>query len=106
MWKSILSTKYMCLDIKNFYLTAPLERFEYMKIPFALFLQWTITQYGLNMHALHVYVYLKMQRTVWRLPQAGILINKLLCKRLMPHWYYKVWPVETQNAPDIIHVSC
>ena len=35
MWNSVLSTegaKYMCLDIKNFYLTAPLDRFEYMKI--------------------------------------------------------------------------
>ncbi len=30
--------KYMCLDIQNFYLTAALEYFEYMKIPFALFL--------------------------------------------------------------------
>jgi hypothetical protein len=35
MWNSVLSTKsakYMCLDIKNFYLTAPLDWFEYMKI--------------------------------------------------------------------------
>ena len=31
MWNSVLSTegvKYMCLDIKNFYLTAPLDHFE------------------------------------------------------------------------------
>ncbi len=31
MWNSVLSTegtKFMCLDIKNFYLTAPLNRFE------------------------------------------------------------------------------
>ncbi len=42
MWNSILSTegvKYMCLDIKNFYLTVPLDRFEYMKMPIALFLE-------------------------------------------------------------------
>jgi hypothetical protein len=34
MWNSVLSTagaKYMCLDIKNFYLTAPLDRFEYIR---------------------------------------------------------------------------
>ncbi len=39
-WNSILSTKgarYMCLDIKNFYLTAPLNHFEYMKMPLTLF---------------------------------------------------------------------
>jgi hypothetical protein len=42
MWNSVLSTpgaKYMCLDIKNFYLTAPLDRYKYMKMPIALFPQ-------------------------------------------------------------------
>jgi hypothetical protein len=40
MWNSVLSTagtKYMCLDNKNFYLTAPLDWFEYMKMPIDLF---------------------------------------------------------------------
>ena len=44
MWNSVLSTKgakYMCLDIKNFYLTAPLDRFEYMKMQLYLFPSWT-----------------------------------------------------------------
>jgi hypothetical protein len=56
-WNSVLSTegaKYMCLDIKKFYLSAPLDRFEYMKIPLALFPQWTSDQYDLTKHALHV----------------------------------------------------
>ena len=30
----------MCLDIKNFYLTAALDNYEYMKIPLALFPEW------------------------------------------------------------------
>ncbi len=45
LWNSMLSTpgaKYICLDIKNFYLSAPLDRFEYMQIPFALFPPWII----------------------------------------------------------------
>jgi hypothetical protein len=40
LWNSMLSTpraKYMTLVIRNFYLSAPLNRFEYMCIPFALF---------------------------------------------------------------------
>jgi hypothetical protein len=40
MWNSVLGTKgakYMWLDIKNFYLTAPLNWFEYMKMPLSLF---------------------------------------------------------------------
>jgi hypothetical protein len=39
-WNSVLSTpgaKYMCLDIKNFYLLAPLDRYKCMRIPFPLF---------------------------------------------------------------------
>jgi hypothetical protein len=45
MWNSVLSTehaKYMCLDIKNFYLSAPLDWFEYMKMPIALFPGWIV----------------------------------------------------------------
>jgi hypothetical protein len=92
MWNSVLSTdgaRYMCLDIKNSYLSASLDRFEYMKIPLVLFPQWTLQQYDLNTHALNGYAYLEMQRAVWGNPQAGILANKLLCKCLMPHGYYK-----------------
>ncbi len=39
-WNSVVSTvgaKYMCLDIKNFYLTAKLDSFEYMQMPLDLF---------------------------------------------------------------------
>jgi hypothetical protein len=39
-WNRIISNnkaKYMCLDIKNFYLMAALKYFEYMKIPLAFF---------------------------------------------------------------------
>ncbi len=48
IWNSILSTKgakYMCLDIKNFYLTAALDRYKYMKMLILLFSEWTIKQY-------------------------------------------------------------
>jgi hypothetical protein len=85
----------MCLDIKTFYLSAPLDRFEYIKIPLALFPQWIIKQYDLNTHALNGFIYLEMQRAVRGLPQAGILLaNKLLCKQLLPHGYY-----ECANTP-------
>ena len=49
-WNSVLSTqkaKYMCLDLKSFYLSAPLERYEYMRIPIGMFPAWTIKQYDL-----------------------------------------------------------
>jgi hypothetical protein len=76
----------MCLDIKNFYLTTALDYFEYMKMPLSVFPTWIKKQYNLDKHALNGFVYLRMERTVWGLLQAGILAN---CKRLAPHGYYE-----------------
>jgi hypothetical protein len=88
LWNSVLSTegaKYMCLDIKNFYLTVALDYYEYMKIPLALFSEWIKTQYNLDTHARDGFVFLEIRHMVWGLPQAGILANKLLQKRRKPH---------------------
>ena len=79
----------MCLDTKNFYLTAALDYYEYMKIPLALFPEWIKTQYNLDTHARDGFVILEIRRAVWGLSQAGILENKLLQKRLKAHGYYK-----------------
>jgi hypothetical protein len=88
----------MCLDLKNFYLTAALDYFEYMKIPLALFPEWIKKQSNLNVHACDGFIFLEIGRTVWGLPQAGILANKLLRKRLAPHGYYKC-----VNTPGLWH---
>ena len=93
MWNSVLSTegeKYMCLDIKNFYLSAPLDRFEYMKMPLDIFLPATVEQYNLTQHAHNGFVYLEIRKAIYGLPQAGILANKLLRQRLRPAGYYEV----------------
>ncbi len=98
-WNSVISTKdarYMCLDIKNFYLTAALEYYGYMKIPLTLFPAWIVKQYNLNKHALHSFVYLEMRQAVWGLPQAGILANKRLCQKLAPFGYH-----ESKNTPGL-----
>jgi len=66
----------MCINLKNFYLTANLEYFEYMKIPLNLFPQWIIDQYDLTKHAVDGMVHIEMRKAVWGLPQAGVLANK------------------------------
>ncbi len=99
LWNSVLSTegaKYMCLNIKNFNLTAALDYYEYMKIPLALFPEWIKTQYNLDTHAKDGFVFLEIRCAVWGLPQAGILANKLLCERLKLHGYY-----ERINTPGL-----
>jgi hypothetical protein len=52
--------------------------------------------------ALNGFVYLEMQRTVWGLPQAGILVNKLLRMHLLPQGY-----LECSNTPGLWkHATC
>jgi hypothetical protein len=99
LWNSVLSTEraqYMCLDLKNFYLTAALDNYKYMKILLALFPEWIKKQYNLDTHARDSFVFLEIRRAVWGLPQAGILANKLLRKQLKPHGYY-----ECVNTPGL-----
>jgi hypothetical protein len=86
----------MCLDIKNFYISAPLDRYEYMKIPLHLFPPWIKCQYDLQQHAFQDFGYIEMRRAVWGLPQVGILANKLLKKHLAPYVYY-----ECANTPGL-----
>ena len=86
----------MCLDIKNFYLTAALDYYKYMKIPLTLFPEWIKKQYNLTTHARDGFVFLEIRRAVWGLPQAGILANTLLRMRLKPHGYY-----ECVNTPGL-----
>jgi hypothetical protein len=50
-WNSVVITplaRYMCLNIKNFYLTAALEYFEYSQMPPTLFPAWIIEQYDME----------------------------------------------------------
>jgi hypothetical protein len=114
IWNSVLSTegaRYMCLDINNFYLSAPLDWYEYMKMPIALFLEWIVKQYNLTQHVLYGFIYLKMQQAVWGLPQAGILAKKLLRKCLLPHKYYKcantpgLWKHKTRSISFTLVVN-
>jgi hypothetical protein len=72
-----------------------------MKMPIGLFPTWIVKQYDLAQHVLNGFVYLEMRRAVWGLPQAGILANKLLRRRLLPHGYF-----ECNNTPGLWkHVS-
>jgi hypothetical protein len=79
----------MYLNINKIYLIAPLDYFIYMRMPLSVFQEWIKKQYTLDEHAQNVFVYLQMEHAVWGLPQAGILANKLLRKRLAPHGYYE-----------------
>ncbi len=67
------------------YLETPLDRYEYMKMPIALFPTDIIEHYRLNEKVLGGYVYMEIQKGMYGLPQAGVLANKLLKERLARH---------------------
>ena len=76
-------------DIANMYLETPLDRYEYMQMPISLMPQDIIDHYGLREKALNGYAYMEIRCGMYGLPQAGILANKLLKKRLARHGYHK-----------------
>ena len=71
LWNIVLSTegaKNMGLDLGNIYLETPMERYEYMKMPIALFPKHTNEQYKLDENAKNGFVYLEIWRAIYGLP--------------------------------------
>jgi hypothetical protein len=92
LWNSTISTegaKYMCLDVKNLYLGTPMETFEYMRIPIKLIPHEIIAQYSLLPLVSDGHVFIEVQKGMYGLPQAGILANQLLARRLSIHGYHQ-----------------
>ena len=79
--------RFMCADIKNFYLGTPMARYEYMRLPIHLIPDEIVQAYDLLPKIHDGHVYLEIQRGMYGLPQAGILANQLLTQRLAPHGY-------------------
>ena len=85
-WNSVISTRnarYMCADVKNFYLCTPLERYENIRMPINLIPQEFIDLYDLGSKVKNGYVYIEIQQGMYGLLQSGILANKLLKERLL-----------------------
>jgi hypothetical protein len=83
---SIISTpnaKFMTMDIKDFYLNTPMARYEYMGLRLADMPEDVIAHYKLNNIATpDGYIYCKIQKEMYGLPQARIIAQQLLKERL------------------------
>ncbi len=92
MWNSIISTpdaQFAGADIKNMYLKSPLDWYEYMRMPLDLFPDNIVNHYDLRRKAENGFVYMEIRKGMYGLPQAGILVNKLLKQRLALHGYFE-----------------
>ena len=80
----------MTIDIKDFYLNTPMARYEYMQLKLADMPEDVIAYYKLTKIATpDGYIYCKIQKGMYGLPQAGIIAQQLLEKRLEKHGYHQ-----------------
>ena len=92
LFNSIVSTpdaKFMSIDIKNFYLNTPMDRYEYMRMKLSNFPQDIIDEYNLMEKERNGYVYVEIRAGMYGLPAAGILAQRLLEKRLAKAGYHQ-----------------
>lgn len=80
----------MYANVKNFYLYTPMDRPEYMKMKADLFPPEFIDKYKLHGKVYKGYIWIRIVRTMYGLPQAGILSSKLLRKRLATDGYFEL----------------
>jgi hypothetical protein len=66
-----------------------MDYFEYMCIPITLIPQEISVQYKLLPLVSDGHVYIEVQKGMYGLPQAGILANQLLARRLAIHGYHQ-----------------
>jgi hypothetical protein len=83
---SVISTKgaqFMTINIKDFYLNTPMVRPEYMRLKLSDIPNHIIALYKLDKLATpNGFVYVLIQKGMYSLPQAGIIAQQLLKKRL------------------------
>jgi hypothetical protein len=88
---SVCSTpgaKFATIDIKDFYLNTPMERYEYMRIPVKDIPAVIMEQYNLLPLVHNGFVLVEIRKGLYGLPQAGLLANERLVKHLSTYGYY------------------
>jgi hypothetical protein len=91
---------------KNIYLNTLLDHPEYMRLALNIIPQEIRDKYNLLDNAKNGYVYIRIDKGIYGLPQAGRLANSLLVMRLAPHDYQPVEhtrPVASQNVSYYLH---
>ena len=78
----------MTIDIKNFYLNTPMERFEYIRLKLSDLSEDFVERYNLEPKAdKNGQIYVKIHRGMYGLPQAGLLAQQLLEERFNAKGY-------------------
>jgi hypothetical protein len=84
---STTNTKFMTIEIKDFYLNTPMECPEFMQLKFSHLPDNIIKLYKLRDLAHDSYVFVRIQKGMYGLLQAGKIAQELLEKRLQANGY-------------------
>ena len=90
LFNSTISTKggrFMCIDLKDFYLGTPMNRYEYIWIKMSDIPQDIIDQYGLTEKAVNGKVLVEIRKGMYGLKQAGHITNERLKQHLKASGY-------------------
>ena len=97
--------RFVCFDIKNFYLDASLEEPEYVRIKHTDIPQEFIDGYKLTKYGRHEWIYFAIIRSAYGLKQSGKLSNALLRTRLEEEDYYKPTPLLACGDKKWCHIQ-
>jgi hypothetical protein len=88
---------FLVIDLANFYLNTPMADPEYMRLRLDIIPEEIIVNYNLrNLVDEEGWVYIEIRKGMYGLPQAGIIANQLLEKRLSEKGYY-----QCQHTPGL-----
>ena len=92
LFNSTVSTpgaKFCCFDIKDFYLNNDMPRDEFMRIPVSVIPERIMQQYNLYPLVRNGFVYVRISKGMYGLPQAGKIANDVLVPYLAQHGYHQ-----------------
>jgi Reverse transcriptase (RNA-dependent DNA polymerase) len=79
--------RFMCIDIKDFYLNTTMTQPEFMRVPLTSIPDQIIQHYKLQQTSHKGNVYVRITKGMYGLPQAGKLANNELIQHLAKHGY-------------------
>ena len=74
--------KYLVVGVNNFYLSNPMSEHEYYKITLSLILQDVINKYNLMDKQINGFIYVRVEKVIHGLVQAGIIAHTALKEHL------------------------
>ena len=84
---SDVKQRYMCMDVKYFYLNNRMERDKYIMILISMIPQEFLEKYNLTEKAYNAYIYTRVTKGMYVLRQAGRISYYALVKKLYPYGY-------------------